>query len=116
MTTWRVLGKNFPAAGGGWLRFLPPAVMRRAFRAANAEGVPAVLYVHPWELDPDQPRIAAPRMARFRHYLNLSKTRPRLERLLDDFRFGTLTESLASYAPAATSASACRPDSSAKIL
>ena len=105
MTTWRVLGRNLPVAGGGWLRFLPPSVMRRAFRKANAAGVPAVLYVHPWEVDPEQPRIAAPRMARFRHYLNLSRTRGRLERLLDDFRWGTLSAAFADYAGRAPEAS-----------
>jgi polysaccharide deacetylase family protein (PEP-CTERM system associated) len=97
MTTWRVLGRNLPVAGGGWLRFLPPAVMHRAFRAENAQGVPACLYTHPWEVDPGQPRVAVPLRTRFRHYLNLSKTAARLERLLDAFRFGTLSESLAAY-------------------
>lgn len=97
MTTWRVLGRNLPVAGGGWLRFLPPAVIHRAFRAANAEGTPACLYVHPWEVDPDQPRVAVPMGARFRHYLNLSRTARRLERCLDAFRFSTVSETLAAY-------------------
>jgi hypothetical protein len=97
MTTWRVLGRNVPVAGGGWLRFLPPAVVRRGFRAANAEHVPACLYVHPWEVDPGQPRVSVPWRTRFRHYVNLARTGARLEGLLDAFRFGTLSESLAAY-------------------
>jgi polysaccharide deacetylase family protein (PEP-CTERM system associated) len=94
MTTWRVLGRNLPAAGGGWLRFLPPAVTRKAIRAANAQGDPAIVYVHPWEVDPDQPRIAASRMSRFRHYLNLDRTAERVDDLLRRFRFGTVSEAL----------------------
>lgn len=101
MTTWRVLGRNWPVAGGGWLRVLPPALMHRAFRAANGEGTPACLYVHPWEVDPEQPRVAVGWRTRFRHYVNLSRTARRLERLLDAFRFGTLSDALAAYERAA---------------
>jgi polysaccharide deacetylase family protein (PEP-CTERM system associated) len=110
MTTLRVLGRNVPAAGGGWMRLLPPAVMRRAIRAENAAGWPAVVYVHPWEVDPGQPRVAASLAARFRHYVNLSRTRGRLERLLDAFPFGTMSAALAALdqarPAAATAASA----------
>jgi polysaccharide deacetylase family protein (PEP-CTERM system associated) len=99
MTTWRVLGRNLPVAGGGWLRVLPPAAMRHAFRKANAEGVPAILYTHPWEVDPEQPRLAdAPRMARWRHTVNLDRTHARLAALLDRFRWGTVSEALDDYA------------------
>ncbi len=96
MTTWRVLGKNLPAGGGGWLRALPLFVTKRAIRQRNAEGWPAVVYVHPWELDPEQPRVqAASRASRFRHYLNLDKTEERLARLLDLFPFNTMRAVLA---------------------
>jgi polysaccharide deacetylase family protein (PEP-CTERM system associated) len=96
MTTWRVLGKNLPAGGGGWLRALPLFVTKRAIRQRNAEGWPAVVYVHPWELDPEQPRMqAASRASRFRHYLNLDKTEERLARLLDLFPFNTMRAVLA---------------------
>jgi hypothetical protein len=95
MTTWRVLGRNLPVAGGGWMRLLPPAVMHRAIAAENAAGRPAVVYLHPWEVDPEQPRVRAGAFARWRHYLNLDRTKDRLERLLDRFRFGTMSESLA---------------------
>jgi polysaccharide deacetylase family protein (PEP-CTERM system associated) len=101
MTTWRVLGVNVPAAGGGWMRVLPPAVMRRAIRGANESGAPAIVYLHPWEVDPDQPRVReAPRLARLRHYVNLSRTKERLSRLLDAFAFGTVSEVLGRWAAA----------------
>jgi len=103
MTTWRVLGRNVPAAGGGWMRVLPLGVMHRAIRAANADGVPAIVYTHPWEIDPDQPRVAAaPRMARLRHYVNLARTHGRLERLLRTHRFGTVSEVLSGLEPSGT--------------
>jgi len=95
MTTWRVLGRNVPAAGGGWLRVLPLGVMHRAIRVANAAEIPAIVYTHPWEIDPGQPRVrAAPPKARLRHYVNLSRTLGRLERLLGAHRFGTVSEVL----------------------
>ncbi len=103
MTTWRVLGRNLPAAGGGWLRLFPAAVLAKAIRSANSAGHPAVLYVHPWEVDPGQPVVAsAPRLARFRHRLNLEKTAARLCRLLDAFPFSTMSASLASVSSAPT--------------
>jgi len=99
MTTWRVLGRNVPAAGGGWLRVLPLTVMHRAIRAANADGLPAIVYTHPWEIDPEQPRItAAPRMARLRHTINLKRTYDRLDALLRRHRFGTISDVLAPLA------------------
>jgi polysaccharide deacetylase family protein (PEP-CTERM system associated) len=87
MTTLRVLGRNLPCAGGGWFRVLPYAVFRLALsRFRQAEAAPAVFYAHPWEIDPAQPRQAVrSRRSRFRHYVNLSRTAGRLERLLGDF-------------------------------
>jgi polysaccharide deacetylase family protein (PEP-CTERM system associated) len=100
MTTWRVLGRNVPASGGGWMRVLPPAVVRHAISKVNADGLPAVLYLHPWEVDPEQPRVsAAPWKSRFRHYVNLAKTLPRLDALLERFRWGTVREALAAVPP-----------------
>jgi hypothetical protein len=69
-------------------------VTRAAVRALERRGRPAVLYLHPWEFDPEQPRIPAPWFKRFRHYLNLGRTLPRLEALLAERRFGTLAEVL----------------------
>lgn len=100
MTTLRVLGRNLPVAGGGWMRLLPGSVMRGALRARSRAGVPTIVYLHPWEVDPDQPRVReAGRMSRFRHYLNLRKTGGRLLALMDAMRFGTVSEVLATLSP-----------------
>jgi polysaccharide deacetylase family protein (PEP-CTERM system associated) len=83
MTTLRVLSKNIPCSGGGYFRLLPYPLYRFLLRRCAA---PALFYTHPWEIDPDQPRVAgAGLLSRFRHYNNLAKTFPRLERLLRDF-------------------------------
>jgi hypothetical protein len=58
------------------------------------EGKPAIFYLHPWEVDPDQPPLAGSRLSRFRHYRNLAETEIRLRRLLRDFRFGSIRETL----------------------
>lgn len=105
MTTWRVLGRNVPAAGGGWLRVLPLGVMHRAIRVANEAGMPAIVYTHPWEIDAQQPRVQrAPRMARLRHYVNLAGTYGRLERLLERHAFGTVSQALAGLETASAAA------------
>ncbi len=96
MTTWRILGYNFPAAGGGYLRLFPYWYTKRAIRAANRCGHPAIVYVHPWEIDPDQPRTRLSFLRRFRHYANLRTTADKLQRLLAEFRFGTIADFLAS--------------------
>ena len=90
----RLWGRNLPAAGGGYFRLLPLAasrwLMRRVRRVA---GVPAVFYFHPWELDPDQPRMPGITLkTRFRHYLNLRRFEPRLVRLLRDLPWGRMDE------------------------
>ena len=95
VSTWRALGRNWPVGGGGYFRLLPGCVTRSAVRGLERAGRPASLYLHPWEFDPEQPRVAAGASARFRHYLNLHRTLPRLERLLEEFRFGTLEQVLA---------------------
>jgi polysaccharide deacetylase family protein (PEP-CTERM system associated) len=98
MTTWRAFGRNLPVSGGGWMRVLPPGLMRHAFRRANAERLPAVLYLHPWEIDPGQPDVPqAPRMSRWRHRVNLSRMESRLDALLRRFPFGTLGEAVACW-------------------
>ena len=92
-TTIRMANNNFGVAGGGYLRLLPYSVTRWAIRQVNeAERQPAMVYFHPWELDPDQPRIAAPLRSRLRHYTNLAGMRRKIESLLDDFQFGTVSE------------------------
>lgn len=106
LLTWRIAGQNLPAAGGGYLRQLPLWFTRRALAAMNRAGAPGVVYLHPWELDPGQPRAAPSvigRLGHLRHYRNLDQTAPRLEQLLADFPFGTCEE-LADAVPRATTA------------
>jgi len=95
VSTWRAFGRNWPVGGGGYFRMLPGAVTRSAVRGLERRGAPACLYLHPWEFDPGQPRVEAGLSARFRHYLNLHKTLPRLERLLQEFQFGTMEQVVA---------------------
>jgi polysaccharide deacetylase family protein (PEP-CTERM system associated) len=94
VATLPLLGRNLPVGGGGYFRLLPGSVTRAAVAALQRRGRPAALYLHPWELDPDQPRVPAPRFKRWRHYLNLDRTLPRLEALLERFEFGTMAEVL----------------------
>jgi len=82
-------------AGGGYFRFLPYALLKWAFRVSNARGEPFIFYLHPWELDPSQPRInGVPWRSRLRHYFNLRRAEAKLRRLLGDFRFTTVREVL----------------------
>jgi polysaccharide deacetylase family protein (PEP-CTERM system associated) len=87
LATTSIFGARIPAAGGGYLRHFPLGVIQRAFREHTRDGVPAVFYIHPWELDPDQPRLEVPALTRLRHYSGLSLTKPRIETLLREFRF-----------------------------
>jgi polysaccharide deacetylase family protein (PEP-CTERM system associated) len=95
VATWPFLGRNLPVGGGGYFRLLPLAVTRAAIAGLERRGRPAALYLHPWEFDPEQPRVDAPAFGRWRHYVNLDRTLPRLEALLERFRFGTLAEVIA---------------------
>ncbi|MDX9715176.1 MAG: DUF3473 domain-containing protein [Dissulfurispiraceae bacterium] len=93
----RLLGRELrlPVAGGGYLRLLPVKFIAKAIKSINKkEGMPAVIYFHPWEIDPGQPRITAPLKSRFRHYTNLSKTEEKLEFLLTQFKFARQKEVL----------------------
>lgn len=89
-TTVHAMGRNYPASGGGFFRLLPYSVSRQMIRRVNMhDAQPAMFYFHPWEIDPEQPRVAeASAKSRFRHYLNLKRTAARLDRLLSDFRWG----------------------------
>ena len=92
ITTLRFCGRNLPIAGGGYFRLLPYAVTRWGLKRINeTEQQPFVFYLHPWEFDPEQPRMdGASAKSRFRHYLNLHKTENRFQRLLEDFTFGPM--------------------------
>src|SRR5206468_285736 len=79
VSTVRLAGWNCPVAGGAYFRLLPLWVTRRAIDRINAEGRPAVVYLHPWEMDPEEPDVPeAPFLARARHRLNLGRTEARL--------------------------------------
>lgn len=89
----RICGVNVPVSGGGYFRLLPLGLSMRWLRQINRrEQYPFMFYIHPWEIDPDQPRLPASRRSRFRHYTNLATTEHKLRRLLENFRFGSLTD------------------------
>jgi polysaccharide deacetylase family protein (PEP-CTERM system associated) len=94
LTTLRLFGRNWPASGGGYFRLLPYAVSRWSLGRVNArEGRAAVFYLHPWEIDPGQPRVPGLSLkSGLRHYLNLARMERRLERLLGDFAWGAMDE------------------------
>jgi succinoglycan biosynthesis protein ExoA len=97
LAVYRCLGYPLPIGGGGYFRLYPYAFTRHGLRAINAQGRPFVTYLHPWELDPEQPRLAPGRLKAARHYVNLQRTEARLGRLLRDFPLGTLSEALAQF-------------------
>ena len=101
LTTFRLPGSpNLPVGGGGYLRIFPWWYTRLGISRARGKGIPLIVYVHPWELDPDQPRLAARFSSRLRHYTNLAKTQERLRRLFELFRFSSFRDSsLAEAAP-----------------
>ncbi|GFO63704.1 XrtA system polysaccharide deacetylase [Geomonas paludis] len=107
----RLAGREYrlPVAGGGYLRLFPASFLARCIGSINGrEGEPAVLYFHPWELDPDQPRIRAGARSRFRHYLNLKRTEGKLRSLLGALEFGTMSEAMAArYGEDALPAAPC---------
>jgi polysaccharide deacetylase family protein (PEP-CTERM system associated) len=87
-STVKFFGKNIPFGGGGYFRLYPYRLTAQSIRRINREGYPAMVYLHPWELDPHCPRIGhADRLTRFRQYVNLTKTEGRLHRLLSEFRW-----------------------------
>ena len=93
------VGKSaYPIAGGGYLRLFPLALTRHAIRRLNErENQIAVVYLHPWEVDPDQPRMRGSLLSRFRHYVNLDSTYVKLSALLTDFKFKPLSALMDSY-------------------
>ena len=91
---------RLPIAGGGYLRLFPAELIRRGISKINdREQQSAVLYFHPWEIDPDQPRIKAGLKSRFRHYLNLEKTEGKLKHLFDGLGFGTMSGVINAFYP-----------------
>ncbi len=91
LATTTYAGFRLPAAGGGYFRQLPYSLTRRAFREYGGQGISAIFYIHPWEIDLDQPRLPVSWFSRARHYGGLRRTLPRLQRLLAEFRFTSVT-------------------------
>ena len=91
----KFLGASVPVSGGGYFRILPYAITRAGLRQLNDRlRRPFAFYLHPWEIDPHQPVVEAGWRSKFRHYTNLHRTQPRLQRLLHDFHFSTMHEVL----------------------
>ena len=92
MSCVEVLGRRIPCSGGGYFRVYPYSVTRLLMKHCNRLGRPVIFYLHPWEIDPGQPRIKLTQLKSFRHYYNLNKTKDRLTRLLTEFEFTTIKE------------------------
>jgi polysaccharide deacetylase family protein (PEP-CTERM system associated) len=91
-STLHLWGRTVPAGGGAYFRLLPYGLTRAALSQAARRGQPGTFYIHPWELDPGQPRFPVSRLTRIRHYGALSSTARRIERLLREFRFVPIAE------------------------
>ena len=89
LSTAKLFNYRLPVAGGGYFRLYPYAVTRAGLGQINRRQQPFIFYLHPWEIDPDQPRVSANWLSRFRHYNNLDKCEARLRHLMTDFQFGT---------------------------
>ena len=95
LSTAKAFGFRLPVAGGGYFRLLPYWLSHWGLASINRrEQQPFIFYLHPWEIDPSQPRVQASRLSRFRHYTNLGKCEARLRRLLGEFQFGTAKDGL----------------------
>lgn len=93
-TTLRLFNRNLPSSGGGYFRLLPYALSRWMLQQVNQrDAESAIFYFHPWEIDPEQPRVPGIGLkTRFRHYVNIGRTEQRLARLLKDFRWGRMDD------------------------
>jgi len=95
LSTASLIGLRVPVSGGGYFRLMPYWLTRWGLASINQRELrPFVFYLHPWEIDPDQPRVQASRLSRFRHYTNLERCEERLRRLLGEFRFSTARDGL----------------------
>jgi len=95
VATWRVWGQNLPVGGGAYLRILPYTLTKNGIRSINRnENSPAVLYLHPWEIDTSQPRLQASWKSRMRQYTGLAGMKQKLERLLQDFTLGPIYDTV----------------------
>jgi len=88
---------RIPVGGGGYFRLFPYSIFRWFLTKVEREGHPLVMYFHPWELDPEQPKMKGSLLSKFRHYVNLQKTQKRMTWLLQDFHFSPIRETLPSF-------------------
>ncbi len=93
ITTFKLAGHNMPVGGGGYLRLLPSMYTRMGLKRVQNEGIPIVIYIHPWEVDPEQPRLPLGRLSNLRHYSNLSRTFERFKKVLQDGNYTSFRES-----------------------
>jgi len=99
VTTAKFGGKLLAAGGGGFFRLLPYRFSRWAIRQVNREGRPAIFYFHPWEIDPSQPRLVnAPLRSKLRHYSRLGAMEAKPERVIREFRWGSVADAAAAEA------------------
>ena len=96
-STLGLFGFQLPVAGGGYFRLFPYATSKAFLRQLEKQGAQLVFYLHPWEIDPEQPRMSGPWLSKIRHYLNLGKTQMRMSKLLADFRFAPIRDALSIY-------------------
>jgi len=94
LSTYNIFGHDFPVAGGGYFRLYPYWLSRYFYSNINKKLKPFVFYLHPWEVDPEQPRVKASWFSEFRHYNNLDKCEGRLKKLLEEFSFTTMNDAL----------------------
>ena len=103
LSTVQLLGMNLPISGGGYFRLFPYSLLKKGLKRINEkEQRPFIFYIHPWEIDPEQPRInGLSSRSKFRHYINLDKTESKFRRLLGDFQFSTIKQLLGFNSSAA---------------
>ena len=94
LSTAKIFNYKLPVAGGGYFRLYPYALTKAGLGQINRRNIPFIFYLHPWEIDADQPRLEASWFSQFRHYNNLDRCELRLQKLLRDFQFGTVIEVL----------------------
>jgi polysaccharide deacetylase family protein (PEP-CTERM system associated) len=94
MSVAEIFGQRVPCSGGGYFRLTPYMATKFLMQTCNRQGRPVIFYLHPWEIDADQPRVKMTFAKTFRHYTNLDKTLDRMERLLQDFQFTPIREVL----------------------
>ncbi|OGC77978.1 MAG: hypothetical protein A2Z27_01590 [candidate division Zixibacteria bacterium RBG_16_50_21] len=98
LSTVKILGKNVPLAGGGYLRLFPYWFTRRGLRSLQAQDKMGIVYIHPWELDLDQPRTELNGLSRFRQYTNIRTMHQKLDKLLAEFEFISMGEAFQKLA------------------